>query len=224
MRKRNFLLLIVAFVCVLAACQKELSNEGGNLPTGGPLPTDSLPHAGDTSHNSANAVIGTWKFVNVQGTGSTTTEFSQSGLAIKAITSSSFTSENNGGTITFDSTTMTATGITLAINTTATTGFYTNNVFTDSLQTPLNQSVPPQDATSGYQKAGADSLYFQDGGLLDALTGGLLPSTPSGCKVSFAGNTMKMTIAVDTVTTQTYQGIPARITIHMVLVVTLQKN
>lgn len=222
MRGRNFLLLIAAFVSVLVACQKEVSDEGGN-PAGGTLPTDSLPNQGDTAHGS-NTVIGSWKLVSVQGTGAQTATFSQAGIGIKAVTATNFISENNGGTVTFDSTTMTANGITLNINTTANTYLYQNNVLLDSLTNPLNQSVPPQDATSGYTKIGADSLNFVDGAFLNALTGGLFPAPPTGCKVSFSGNIMKMTIAYDAVTTQDYQGIPATITIHMVMVVTLQKN
>lgn len=223
MRGRNFLLLIAAFVSVLVACQKEVSDEGGNNPGSGALPIDSLPNQGDTSHGS-NTVVGSWKLVSVQGTGAQTAEFSQAGIGIKAVTVTNFTSGNNGGTVTFDSTTMTANGITLDINTTASTYLYQNNVLLDSLTNPLNQSVPPQDATSGYTKIGADSLNFVDGSFLNALTGGLLPATPTGCKVSFSGNIMKMIIAYDAVTTEDYQGIPATITIHMVLVATLQKN
>jgi hypothetical protein len=94
----------------------------------------------------------------------------------------------------------------------------------DSLQTPFDQTVPPQTASSGYKKIGADSLYFQNSGFLDVLTGGLLPSAPSGCKVTFEGNIMKMTIVYDTVTTQDYQGIPAKVTIRSVCVAILQKR
>jgi hypothetical protein len=224
MRKRNLLLLIAAFVFVLAACQKETSNEALNNPAGGSLPPDSIPNQGDTSHGSTGSEAGTWKFVSVSGLLSQTTEFSQAGIAIKAVTTSNFTSQDNGGTITFDSSTMTANGITLAINTTTNTYFYQNNVLLDSLKNPLNQSVPPQNATSGYKKIGADSLNFVDGAFLDALTGGLMPATPTGCKISFSGNIMKMTIAYDTVTTEDYQGIPAKITLHTVLVATLQKS
>jgi hypothetical protein len=93
----------------------------------------------------------------------------------------------------------------------------------DSLQTPFNQTVPPQTASSAYKKIGTDSLYFQNGGFLDVLTGGLLPAAPSGCKLTFEGDIMKMTIVYDTVTTQNYQGIPAKVTMHAVLVATLQK-
>ena len=216
MKKYYYLLFIAAVVLALASCQKELSGDG-ITNSGGPTPADTIP-------NTTNTEVGSWKFISVSGTIAQTAEFSQAGSSIKGVTNSSFTSQNNAGTVTFDSTTMTASGVTLSVNTSAKTYLYMNGTLFDSLQTPLNQTVPPQNASSGYKKTGADSLYFQNGGFLNVLTGGLLPSAPSGCKITFVANIMKMTIVYDTVTTQDYQGIPAKVTMHAVLVATLQKN
>jgi hypothetical protein len=218
MNKCYHFLLILAVALGLASCQKEIHNDDLTSPTGGggPTPADTIPNT--------NTEVGSWKFMSLQGTVSQTAEFSQASQSIKAVSTSNFTSQNNAGAITFDSVTMTATGVTMAINTTAKTLVYVNGALFDSLQSPLNQTLPAQNASSGYQKIGTDSLYFQNGGFLDVLTGGMLPSAPSGCKLTFEGNTMKMTIVYDTVTTQDYQGIPAKLTIHAVLVATLQKT
>jgi hypothetical protein len=220
MKTRNFLpLLVAAWVFVFVACSKEKSNETGVTP-GGTNPTDTLPNAGDTT----KSVVGTWKFISVQSTGNQTAEFSQLGVALKAISNSNFTSQDNGGTVTFDNSTMTATGITLSVHTSPKAYLYQGALLIDSFPLPLDQTVSPQSATSNYTKIGTDSLNFANGGFLDLLTGGLLPNAPTGCKVAFSGNTMKMTIVYDTVTTQDYQGVPAKVTIHQVLVVTLQKT
>lgn len=219
MRKYFYSLLIAAIVLGLASCQKEINGEDITPPNGGPVPGDTIP-----TNTNTNTEVGVWNFVSVSGTVSQTAELSQAGSSIKGITATSFTSQNNAGTVTFDSVTMTASGVTFSVNTSAKTYVYMNGALYDSVQTPFNQTVPAQNASSGYKKIGSDSLYFQDGGFLDVLTGGLLPSTPSGCKITFAGNIMKMTIVYDTVTTQDYQGIPAKITIHSVLVATLQKR
>jgi hypothetical protein len=217
MRKYLYSLLIAAIVLGLASCQKEINGEDITPPGGGPVPGDTIP-------NNTNTEVGAWDFVSVNGTVSQTAELSQTGISIKGITATSFTSRNNAGTVTFDNVTMTASGVTFNVNTSAKTYVYMNGLLYDSVQTPFNQTVPAQNASAGYKKIGADSLYFQDGGFLDVLTGGLLPSAPSGCKITFAGNVMKMTIVYDTVTTQDYQGMPAKITIHSVLVATLQKR
>jgi hypothetical protein len=220
MKTRNFLLLLVAaWVFVLVACSKEKSSETGLTP-GGTNPTDTIPKPGDTTHTE----VGTWKFINVQGTGNQTAEFSQAGVPLKAVSNSNFTSQDNGGTVTFDNSQMTATGITLSVHTSPKAYLYTGSLLIDSFPLPIDQTVSPQSATSSYTKIGTDSLNFANGGFLDLLTGGLLPNPPTGCKVAFSGNTMKMTIVYDAVTTQDYQGIPAKVTIHQVLVVTLQKN
>jgi hypothetical protein len=217
MRKYFYSLFIAVTVLGLASCQKELNSDDIANPGGGPVPGDTIP-------NNTNTEVGVWNFVSVSGTVSQTAELSQAGSSIKGVTATSFTSQNNAGTVTFDNVTMTASGVTFNVNTSAKTYVYMNGSLYDSVQTPFNQTVPAQNATSGYKKVGTDSLYFQDGGFLDVLTGGLLPSAPSGCKITFAGNVMKMTIVYDTVTTQDYQGIPAKITIHSVLVATLQKR
>lgn len=216
MKKYCPFLFVLAVVLTLASCQKEIHGDA-TPPTGGPTPADTIP-------NTANTEVGTWNFISLQGTIIQTAELTQAGQAIKGVSTSNFTSQNNAGTVKFDSVNMTAMGITLAVNTTAKTLVYMNGALFDSLQTPFNQTLPAQNATSGYKKIGTDSLYFQDGGFLNVLTGGLLPSAPSGCKLAFSGNTMKMTIIYDTVTTQDYQGVPAKVTMHAVLVATLQKN
>jgi hypothetical protein len=220
MKRCYHFLFIAVIVIAMAACQKEVHGDASATPTnGGPTPADTIPNP-PGSHTE----VGSWKFMSLQGTGSQTATFSQAGQSVKATSSTKFTSQNNGGTITFDNNTMTATGVTMAINTTAKTYIYLNGTLYDSVPTPINQTLPPQNATSAYQKIGTDSLHFQDGGFLNVLTGGMLPSAPTGCKLAFSFNTMKMTIVYDTVTTQDYQGIPATVTIHMVLVATLQKQ
>jgi hypothetical protein len=219
MKTRNFLLLLVGvFVWGFVACSKEKSDEHG-MPPGGTLPTDTIPTPGNVTTE-----VGTWKFISVQATGSQNAEFSQAGIPLKAVTSTSFTTQNNSGAVTFDNSKMTAAGITFSVHANPTTYVYAGSLLLDSLPTPLDQMIPPQTATSDYKKIGTDSLNFTNGGFLDVLTGGLLPNAPTGCKVSFNGNIMKMTIVYDTVTNQDFQGIPAKVTIHMVLVVTLQKQ
>jgi hypothetical protein len=219
MNTRNcWLLLVAALVFVFVACSKEKSNETGAIP-GGTNPIDTLPKPGDT-----NTEVGNWKFISLQGTGNQTAQFSLAGVALKAVSKTNFTSQDNGGTVTFDSSKMTATGITLSVHTNATTDVYQGSSVVNSFQTPLDQTVSPQSATSDYKKIGTDSLNFANGGFLDLLTGGLLPNPPTGCKVAFSGNTMKMTIVYDTVTTQDFQGVPANVTLHSVFVVTLQKQ
>ena len=216
MSKWYQLLLLGALVLAAASCQKEVSGDI-TPPAGGPLPSDTTPPGSNTE-------VGSWTFVSLTGKIDQTAEFSQSGASVKAVSSSNFTSTNNDGTVTFNNSTMTANAITMAVNTTATTSIYMNGILYDTQQIPLNQTLPSQNASSDYTKIGADSLHFQDGGFLNALTGGLLPDTPTGCKLKFEGNLMKMLMIFHTVTTQDIQGVPAKVTVHAELLATLRKE
>lgn len=208
------MLFIIVTGLFITSCQKEVSSEGATPAAGGPLPVDS----------GTNTETGNWKFISLSGTLGTIAESLQFGGAAKMVSSTAFTSQNNGGTITFDNSKMTASGITMSVNTSANTYVYVNGFLVDSVQTPLNQTLPSQNASSDYTKIGSDSLHFQDGGFLNALTGGLLPATPTGCKLKFEGNLMKMLMIFDTVTTQDIQGVPAKVTVHAELVATLRKE
>lgn len=211
------LLFIIVTGLFITSCQKEVSTEGPTPPAGGPLPADSIG-------SGTNTETGNWKFISLSGTLGTIAESLQFGGAAKMVSSTAFTSQNNGGTITFDNSKMTASGITMSVNTSANTYVYVNGFLVDSVQTPLNQTLPSQNASSDYTKIGADSLHFQDGGFLNALTGGLLPDTPTGCKLKFEGNLMKMLMIFHTVTTQDIQGVPAKVTVHAELLATLRKE
>ena len=216
MRKCYSLLLVIAIIITAASCQKEVQGDAITPPAGGPLPNDTIPTDGTE--------VGTWKFVSLTGKIDQIAEFSQSGASVKAVNTSTFTSTDNDGTVTFNNSIMTASAITMAINTTVNTSIYMNGVLFNSSQTPLNQTLPPQNASSDYTKIGTDSLHFKDGGFLNAITGGLLPDSPTGCKLKFEGsNVMKMTTVYDTVTTQDFQGIPAKITLRAERVATLRK-
>jgi hypothetical protein len=232
MRKRNFCLLVIAAVAILTSCQKELSNESGVTPgtdstTTPPPPVDSTtpPPPADSTPTNTNTEVGTWKFISIHGTIAQTTEFSQASIAVKAISNSDYTTENNGGTVTFDGSTMTTNAVTFTINTTANTDIYYNGALFNSVPLPLNTTVPPQTSSATYKKIGTDSLYFPNGGLIDLGSGGVLPAIPSGCKLTFNGNTMTINAVYDDVSNETnQQGVPQKVTSHAVLVITLQKQ
>ena len=221
MRKYHLFLQIITVVVLLISCRKETSNEGGTSPGGG-TPTDTTGTGGDTS-NTGNTEVGNWKFISIHATVLQTTEYTQDSNAVKAVTSSDYTTENNSGTISFTGSTMTSNAVAFSINTNAKTYIYVNGTLADSLNFPLTSSIPPQSTSADYTKPGADSLYFQTGGLIDIGSGGALPSIPTGYKLQFNGSTMTMTTVYDDVSNETNQGIPEKVTTHAILVATLQK-
>jgi hypothetical protein len=222
MKKYHLFLLLFTAAVVIVSCRKETSNEGGpnTVPGGG---TDTTGAGGDTS-NTGNTEVGTWKFISLHATVLQTTEYTENLLAVKAVTSSDYTTENNSGTVSFSGSVMTSNAVAFTINTNAKTLIYVNGTLANSLDFPLNTTISPHTTAANYQKIGSDSLYFQSGGLIDIGAGGALPSMPTGYKLQFTGNTMTMTTIYDDVTNDTNQGIPEKVTTHAVLVATLQKQ
>src|ERR1044072_6919069 len=139
----RLLLIITAIVVYTTSCQKDKSDEDGVTPpppvVGAPLPTDSTP--------AGNTEVGNWKFISLSGKLGQTAEFSQLGGAAKVVSAGTFTSQNNSGTVTFDTSKITASQITMSINPTAKTYIYLNGVLVDSINTPLNEILPAQSAT-----------------------------------------------------------------------------
>jgi hypothetical protein len=222
MKKITYCLLLVAFIAVLASCQKEVSNESGNPP--GKDSTTTTTPGDSTTHKDSTTEVGTWKFVSLHTTYTQTTTYTQSGFSVKGVTSADFVTTNNSGTIKFDGSNMISTGISLSINTTANTDVYVNGVKGSSVPLPIDTSFAPQNDTSGYKKIGADSLYLQSGGFFGLGAGGLIPTNAVGCKLKFNGNTMTMTVIYDNSYTDNSQGFPAQVTSHAVLEATLQKQ
>jgi|GEM_PF-673669 len=216
MRKCHLFPLLIAVVVMSISCQKETSKEGG----GGGAPTDTT---GNSGGDTSNTERGNWKFVSFHVTILQTNEYTQDTNEIKTITTTEYTTENNSGTISFNGSTMTTNAVTFSINTTANTLVYVDDVFADSLNFPITTTLTPQTTSADYKKIGADSLYFQSGGLIDIGTGWALPPIPLGYKLQLNGTTMTITTVYDNVTNQTTQGIPEKVTTHAVLVATLQK-
>ena len=223
MKNRTYCLLLAAFIVVLASCQKEVSNESGNHSGKDSTTTTTTP-PGDSTHSDSTTEVGTWKFISLHTTYTQTTQYSQSTLTVKGVTTADFVTSNNSGTIKFDGSKMISTGISLSINTTANTVVYLNGVQSTSVPTPIDTSFAPQTDTAGYQKIGADSLYLQSGGFFGMGAGGLIPASAVGCKLKFNGNTMTMTVVYDNNYTDNSQGFPANVTSHAVLEATLQKQ
>ena len=96
MKKIFFALLVIFTTLFFVSCQKS---------------TDSPSSPAD--------IKGTWTFVSMSATTNTTAEATQSGESNKSVTTSSYTTENNTGTMTIDASTMTSNNISYTVNTTA---------------------------------------------------------------------------------------------------------
>jgi hypothetical protein len=221
MRKYHVFLQIITVVMLLISCRKETSKEGGTSPVGG-TPTDTTATGGDTS-NTSNTEVGNWKFISLHATVLQTTEYTQDSNAVKSVTSSDYTTENNDGTIKFDGSKMTSTGLTYSVNTIAKGYSYFNGSPEDTVEAPFAFTLPPYSSTTPYKKVGTDSLYFDSGA--GSIGGTSTQSVPAGYKLKFDGDKMTMTTKADEVKTELNPlGFTQTTTNHAAVVITLQKK
>jgi hypothetical protein len=211
MRIRSPYLLAGILAFIFISCQKEASLE--------------LPRNGGSGGSSNGSEIGTWKFVGMHSITSQAVEYKFAGDAIKDVTTSDYTTENNTGTLKFDGSNCTMTGVGYGVNTIITLIEYTNGVPDSPFQAPMIVNLPPTDGTAPYKKIGSDSLYFQTGAMGTVGAGGTVQSIATGYKLRYYGaDSMTMSTAYDDVQLNVTSGIPTKITSHAVIVNSLKKQ
>jgi hypothetical protein len=206
---------------IFISCQKEASVE---------LPNNSPGNSGGNNSNgsggsSNGSEIGTWKFISMHSTTSQAVETKIGSETVKDVTTSDYITENNTGTLKFDGSNCTMTGIGYSVNTTVTATEYTNGVAGTSFQSPMSVVLSPTDGTAPYKKIGTDSLYFATGAMSTVGTSGTVQSLPAGYKLRYYGSdSMTMSTVYDDVQLTVVSGISAKITSHAVVVSSLKKQ
>ena len=213
MRKLTPFLLISSIIFTLVACQKEVSVDTLGI-TGG---------IGGGGSTNGKTEVGTWKFLFMRGITSSTIEFNDGVDNIKSVTLSDYTTINNAGTIKFDGSTMTGTGIGYSVDFIAKGYFYTNGTLDDSLEVPFAYTAPPTSSSASYKKIGSDSIYVQSG-MFTTGSGGTTQSSAGGYKLKFDGDQMIMTGVVNQTKLEFSSGVAQRTTNHAEQIITLQKQ
>lgn len=165
--KKLFVPGLLSTIILLAACKKS-----------------------DTATSTA-AIEGTYKFkyISAQTTSSVT-----GSLGDKAITTSDYTTTNNGGTVVFGNNTLSATALTYSVDTDAEAYLYDGATLLDSIRYPFSFTLPPSNSSGQYKLIGADSIYFPQGSITSAVDGnGSYVSGPSGGRYKMNGNLLTLT-------------------------------
>lgn len=196
MKKIYTLLCAVSVSLLIVSCQKEvemsIDSSTGASTTGG------------TSTAGSTDISGTWKFVNIQAQTTAINEIIAGNDISKTVTTSNYTTINNGGTVTFASGTLTATGLTYEMNTIAKVSLYQNGAFVDSFSQAVTAVIPPYNATYGYKMIGADSIYFPAGSF--SMGGSTQATQPGGSKIKIEQNKLYMIQSATQTTRTTDQG------------------
>lgn len=207
--KTPFLLLGSIVLLALVSCGKEKS-------------IDTL--GGSNNAGSTGSEIGTWKVVSMRGITSSTVDINDGTDDVTTVTTSDYTTDNNGGTIKFDGSTMTGTGITYSVDAIAHTYFYTNGVKDDSLDFPFSASIPPTNTSATYKKVAADSIYVNSGVFTSVGTNGQTQSAGGGYKLAFNGDKMTMKATADQSKVELNSGVTQKTFNHAEQILTLQKQ
>jgi len=199
MKKIFFALLVIFTTLFFVSCQKS---------------TDSPSSPAD--------IKGTWTFVSMSATTNTTAEATQSGESDKSVTTSSYTTENNTGTMTIDASTMTSNNISYTVNTTAKAYMYQNNVLIDSLEVPFNFTAPPSSGSVNYRFVTSDSIYSDQGSLF--MNGVTQNTIPSGARIKLENDILYLTQTVHQVIEQNNSGIAVKTDESGVVVIKLKRQ
>jgi hypothetical protein len=149
--------------------------------------TVSCKKSNPTSSSSAS-VQGNWNFLYM--TANTSVSATQTGVT--TVTHTYYKSKSNAGTIKFSADSMTVSGLTYTVDTTATVYVYYGTTLFDSVSAPFTYSLPATSQTVYYKVIGSDSIYLPNGGIVPAGYSGSVPA--SGGRFVIVNDTLKLTV------------------------------
>jgi len=145
----------------------------------------------DTSGNNNPAIEGTYKLKYISAKTNSTISGS---LGDKAVTTSDYTTINNGGIITLSNGMLSATGLTYSVDAEAKLYDYYGPDLLDSTSYPFTFTLPQSTSSGSYKLIGSDSIYFPQGGVTAVVDGsGAYQSGASGGHYSFNGTLLTIT-------------------------------
>lgn len=153
-----------------------------------------------------SALDGNWNFTSLSATTSSTevVTYSQDDIE-KTVTTSSYTSTNNKGTVAIGGGVMTAKGLSYSVDFDASYIYYVNDVEQDAGTIPFSLTIPPTNSVASFKLVGADSIYFPSGGFSSMGASGA-----SEGKYSLSGNTLTMIMKLDSSFVDNSSGMPVQ--------------
>jgi len=161
--KKHLLLSLLTAIIILSSCKKD-------------------------NDTSTTAIQGTYKLKYLTAKTNSTVTGSD---GEKSVTTSDYTTINNQGTLVFDQSNLTYTGLSYSIDTEAKYYLYQDNALLDSSSYPFQVTLPSTGAVGTYKLIGADSIYFPQGSVTGGASSG--QTLASGGRYSFNGNLLTIT-------------------------------
>jgi hypothetical protein len=212
MKNKFGFIAALALAVTFVSCQKELSIDTlGSAPGGG------------TGGGNNASLIGTWKMLDLTANTESDVEVSDGISVERALTVTDYKTMNNKGTITFDATKMTSSGLGYDINDTAFSYLYSDGVLIDSIDFPFQFSIPSSSGQTNYKVVGSDSLYFESGSFSVPGTDPQA-SQASGARYRIDGDILTMTSSSVSSDTESSQGVTTKTRNKLTAVIRMQKQ
>ncbi len=150
-----------------------------------------------TSSSSDTSLTGNWNFIDLTAQ----TRATATSGPITNVTTSSYKTTNNAGTISFTNDSMIVKGLTYTADTTATDSTYQGSTLLSATVAPFSVTVPATSQTVSYQLISADSIYLPNGGIVPG--GGASSGAGTGAHYVIKNDTLVLTIQAS----QTVSGV-----------------
>ena len=199
--KKSTLLSALSFLIIFSACKKDNST-------------------------ATDPIAGTWNFISISANTRASSSYSILGSQLKDITTSSYTSTNGAGSVTFSGGNAVSKNIAYSVSTTAYDQSYQDNVLVDTFSMPFDFSIQPTSSTTTYKIIGTDSVSFPGGNIVSSqsLPNGAAQSVASGYRFSILSDTLTMTSIYSKDTVQNISGTIASVSEQVAYIVKLKKQ
>jgi hypothetical protein len=143
----------------------------------------------DDANADTASIQGTYKLTYLTAKTNSTITDDDGG---KAVSNADYTTIDNHGTIVFDASKLTTTGISYSVNSVSSNYFYQDDELIDSISFPLVVTIPPISSAGTYKLIGADSIYISAGLVPAAGSGGAI-TEGSGGRYKLDGKVLTIT-------------------------------
>lgn len=151
---------------------------------------------------ASSAIDGTYTFKGLYAL--TISDISVPSTHERAVTTTEYTTTDNGGTVVFNKGKMTSKDLTYSIDTEANYDYYLDGALEDQFTVPFEFTLPPTSSAGSYKIIGQDSIYFPSSTIFAGADPSGMQGGASGGRFSFDGNllTIMANIKIDKVVTQ----------------------
>ena len=210
------LLFISSLILSLTACQKEVDFQDQN---GNP---NNNPGPGNTG-----SINGDYDFVGVAGKDTTTVISNDSGMELKAVAISDYSTESNSGTLKITDNQLIITNLSYRMKDTVQLLGYLDGMLMAGQSQPVDQTIPPTSNTADYVRSHPDSITVSNSGVMLPDPSGnpsTVPGGPQTYGISLNNDVLTMTLNYDFTTTGIQNGLPATMRAQMNVVMKFKKK